>query len=827
MTERGSHPGRRAPLPVDAVLPQVVRSLQAGPAVIVTAPPGSGKTTRVPPALLDAGVADGKVLLLQPRRAAARLVARRIAWERGSRVGAEVGYSVRFDRKTSRETRLEVLTEGLLTRRMQADPFLAGVGVVVLDEVHERSIHTDLALALLVEVIHEAREDLKLVVMSATLDPGPLQAFLGPSTPVVRAEGRTFPVDVDYQERPDDRRLGARVAAAVRSTLALEDDGHVLVFLPGVREIRWSAEALGPVAGVDVLPLHGRLPPAAQDRALGPSARRKVVLSTNLAETSVTLDGVRVVIDSGLARVPVHDVASGLTRLETRPISRAAADQRAGRAGRTGPGRCLRLWTINTHNLRSEFRVPEIQRSDLASLVLEVLAWGRNPADFRWFESPPAAAVTRAMDLLAQLGAVREGVLTPLGRDLASIPLHPRLGRVVLAGHAAGCLRAAAGAAALATEPDPWARDRGELRAASEDDLLGRLARLDGAGDGADPRALARVRKVRDQLMRAVGRGCRGDPADPAVLDALVLGFPDRVGLRRAGQGRRYQLAGGPGGQLQVQGDGSAPACLIAIGLEGQGRGSEALIRLAAPLDPARLPATESVEVAWDGEHGGVVARRILRFGALVLRTAPADEKPDPVAAARLLAAHAARDPDRCLAPSEDARALQARVAFLRRVRPELMLPDLSDLCALLPELCEGLRSLRQLRALDLPQALRSRLDWKQRQSLDRLAPARLTLPTGHTAAVAYGAPDQPPVVRARIQQMFGCTQNPRIAGETVVLHLLAPNNRPAQVTADLAGFWAGSYADVRKELRGRYPKHAWPEDPVSARPEDSPRRRR
>ncbi|MEC8425095.1 MAG: helicase-related protein, partial [Myxococcota bacterium] len=394
------------------MLPQVVRSLQAGPAVIVTAPPGSGKTTRVPPALLDAGVADGMVLRLQPRGAAARLVARRIAWERGSRVGAEVGYSVRFERKTSRETRLEVLTEGLLTRRIQADPFLTGVGVVVLDEVHERSIHTDLALALLVEIIREAREDLKLVVMSATLDPGPLQTFMGPLTPVVRAEGRTFPVDVDYQERPDDRRLGARVAAAVRSTLASEDDGHVLVFLPGVREIRWSAEALGPVAGVDVLPLHGRLPPAAQDRALAPSARRKVVLSTNLAETSVTLDGVRVVIDSGLARVPVHDVATGLTRLETRPISRAAADQRAGRAGRTGPGRCHRMWTINDHNLRPEFRVPDIQRSDLASLVLEILAWGRDPDEFRWFESPPPAAAARAMGLLVQLGAVQEGVLT-------------------------------------------------------------------------------------------------------------------------------------------------------------------------------------------------------------------------------------------------------------------------------------------------------------------------------------------------------------------------------------------------------------------------------
>lgn len=819
--------GRRSVLPVDAVLDEVVAALRSGPAVVVTAPPGSGKTTRVPPALLDAGVAEGKVLLLQPRRAAARLVARRIAWERGSKVGGEVGYAVRFDKKTSAATRLEVLTEGLLNRRIQADPFLDGVGVVVLDEVHERSIHTDLALALVAEVMREARDDLKLVVMSATLDPAPLLSFLGEGTPVVRAEGRTFPVDVAFDAKPDDRRLGDRVAGAVRKALSAEDDGHVLAFLPGVREIAWSHEALGELPGVDVLPLHGRLSAAEQDRALAPSARRKVVLSTNLAETSVTLDGVRAVVDSGLARMPVYDASTGLTRLETRPISRASADQRAGRAGRTGPGRCHRLWTVNTHNLRPGFRVPEIQRADLAPLVLEVLAWGKEPADFGWFEAPPAAAVGRAMTLLEQLGAVEDGGLTPLGRELAALPLHPRLGRVVLAGQALGCVRAAAGAAALATEPDPWARDRGGLRAAAEDDLLGRLARLDGPRSGAEPRALSRVKAVRDQLLRVVGGGRGGDPADPSVLDALVAGFPDRVGLLREGEGRRYQLAGGSGALLPPRGSEITPPCLIAVELQGQGRGKEALIRVAAPLNPARLPATESVEVAWDPERLGVVARLVKRFGALVLRSRPADDKPDPIEAARLLAEHAGRDLDRFLQPSDAAKALQARVAFLRRVRPDLDLPDLSDLHAMLPELCVGLRSMKQLRALDLAQALRNRLGWKQRQELDRLAPPRLTLPTGRTAAVSYDPPDQPPVVRARIQQMFGCATSPRIAGEPVVLHLLAPNNRPAQVTADLAGFWSGSYADVRKDLRGRYPKHAWPEDPLSARPEDSPRRRR
>lgn len=814
-------------LPVDAVLDDVVAALRSSPSVIVTAPPGSGKTTRVPPALLDAGVAPGKVLLLQPRRAAARMVARRIAWERGGSVGQEVGYAVRFDKKVSGATRLEVLTEGLLNRRIQADPFLDGVGVVVLDEVHERSIHTDLALALVAEVQREARDDLKLVVMSATLDPAPLRRFLGEETRVVRAEGRTYPVEVAFEARPDERRLGARMAGAVRRALDAETEGHVLAFLPGVKEIAWTAEALGRVEGVDVLPLHGRLPAREQDRALAPSERRKVVLSTNLAETSVTLDGVRAVVDSGLARVPVYDAATGLTRLETQPISRASADQRAGRAGRTGPGRCHRLWTINTHNLRPGFLVPEIQRADLSPLVLEVLAWGKHPGAFGWFEAPPAAAVGRAMTLLRQLGAVDASGLTALGRELAALPLHPRLGRVVLAGQVAGCLRAAAGAAALATEPDPWSRDRGGLRAAAEDDLLGRLSRLDGARSGADPRALDRVRAVRDQLMRVVGGGRGGDPADPSVLDALVAGFPDRVGLLRAGDGRRYQLAGGSGARMPPRGSEITPPCLIAVELQGQGRGKEALIRVAAPLDPARLLATESVEVTWDPERRGVVAQRVRRFGALVLKARPADTPPDPIQAAALLAKHAARDPGKALSPSDSATALQHRVAFLRRVRPDLELPDLSDLGALLPDLCAGLRSIKQLRALDLGQALRARLDWRQRQAVDTLAPTRLALPTGRTAAVSYDPPDQPPVVRARIQQMFGCPQSPRVAGEPVVLHLLAPNNRPAQVTRDLAGFWRGSYADVRKDLRGRYPKHAWPEDPLSARPQDSPRRRR
>ncbi len=816
-----------ARLPIDDVLPDIVSAVSRHPAVVVTAPPGAGKTTRVPSALLDAGLAgDGDVLLLQPRRAAARLVARRIASERGCRVGEEVGYAVRFDRKTSSSTRLTVLTEGLLTRRIQADPFLEGTGIVVLDEVHERSLHADLALALVAEVAREAREDLKLVLMSATLEVAPLLRFLGEGTPVVASKGRTFPVDVRFDERPDDRRLGDRVAAAVRSVLQERDDGHVLAFLPGVREIEDARGALSSLQGVDVLPLHGRLPAAEQDRALSPSRQRKVVLSTNIAETSVTIDGVVAVVDSGLERVPVFDVSTGVTRLDTQPVSRASADQRAGRAGRTAPGVAHRLWTRNVDALRPAFAAPEIETADLAPLVLEVLAWGADPRGFRWLTPPPEAAVARALDLLRRLGAVEGDAVTPLGRQLAKLPLHPRLARVVVEGHRRGVLRDAAGAAALATERDPWGRDRSALRRAGHDDLAGRLALLDQRGVGADPGALRRVIQVRDQIVRvaegALGRGGAGGAPD-AVLDALIAGFPDRVARRREGEGARYHLSGGSGAELADPHD--PPELLVAVELQGR-KGRVPLLRVAAPLDPARLPATTADEVVWDPDREGVAARRVTRFGALVLRDVPSGDAPDPVAAAALLAEVAGRDPVAALQPGPEVAALQARIAFLRRQQPDLDLPDLS-LDTLLPELCEGRRSVRELRALDLVSELLSRLPWPARQALDDRAPARLRLPTGSTVAVSYDAPDQPPVVAARIQQLFGLPDTPRIAGEPVVLHLLAPNNRPAQVTRDLAGFWAGSYADVRKDLRGRYPKHAWPEDPLTARPEDRPHRNR
>jgi len=813
-------------LPVDDVLPRLISALASHRAAVLTAPPGSGKTTRAPPALLDAGLAgDGKVVVLQPRRVAARMTARRIAHERGVRPGDEVGWVVRFEDRTSAKTRLEVLTEGLLTRRLQADPFLEGVGVVVLDEFHERSLHADMALSLLAEV-QEVRDDLKILVMSATLDPAPIVAFFDGDCPVITAGGRPFPVEVRYLPRPDERPIVSQCVRLVRQALSDQPSGHVLAFLPGVGEISAAQEALSGLAGVDVLPLHGRLSAAAQDAALSPSAQRKVVLATNIAETSVTLEGVTAVVDSGLQRSPRFDPALGLTRLETSRISAASSDQRAGRAGRTGPGICYRLWTERQQALLSAQDAPAIQRADLARSVLEVLSWGGDPGTFRWFESPPEASVSQALALLGLLGAVEDGALTELGEQLARLPLHPRLGRVILAGHAAGCLRAAATAAALVSERDPWSRAR------LHTGLLDRVRLVTSGGSGADRRALAVVRQVRDQLVRVAG-SARGPAArhserdEAAILQALVAGFPDRVAQQRAPGGRRYRMASGRGAVLD---EGlPAPALLVAAALTASGRGREPVIRAAAALEPGWLPTRRHVAVRFDSERRAVVSELEERYGALVLSRRPTSELPDPEAVSAMLAEAAAKDLRRALNIPPAVAAWQARASWLAHNLPELGLPDVSDVRAFLPLWCVGRRSFSELWRLDVLGELRNQMTWQQQVLVDREAPERVRVPSGSRVRLIYEAPDLAPILPARIQQLFGMEDSPRIASGRVPLriHLLAPNNRPMQVTSDLKNFWATTYTQIRKDLRGRYPKHAWPEHPTAADAEDRPRRRR
>ncbi|MEL6346396.1 MAG: ATP-dependent helicase HrpB [Myxococcota bacterium] len=812
-------------MPVDRVLPELTAALLSHRAAVLTAPPGSGKTTRAPPALLDAGVAgSGKVALLQPRRVAARMSARRIAWERGVRPGEEVGWRVRFEDRTSAKTRIEVLTEGLLTRRLQADPFLEDVGVVILDEFHERSLHADLALALLAEA-QAARDDLRVLVMSATLDPAPIVDFFEGDCPVITAGGRPYPVTVVHLKRPVEGHIEPAVVRTVEQALDAQPGGHVLVFLPGVAEIERVRQQLGDRPDVDVLPLHGRLKSAEQDRALAPSKRRKVVLATNIAETSVTLQGVSAVVDSGLQRAPRFDPSLGLTRLETARISRASAEQRAGRAGRTGPGTCYRLWTDNEHRLLDESDRPEVQRADLASAALEVFAWGVDPRAFRWFEPPPRANLQRAIGLLEMLGAVAGGAITASGEELAALPLHPRLGRLILEGHRRGCLHTAATVAALVSERDPWGRS---AKAAG---LLEKVAWVDQRRTGADPLAIRTIRQVREQLIRVADRwgpAPRGNEDDEsAVLRAFLAGFPDRVAQQRAPEGRRFRLASGRGAQLD-RGLLSAPL-LVAAEMTAGRRGEEPIIRSAAALSRAWLQTQIETVLRFDGEREAVISMTQERYGALILSEKPSTSPPDPGAVSALLAEAAAAAPERALSMTPAVEAWLARLRWLASVRPEMAFPTFEDLGPLLAEWSLGRRSFAELRRMDLRNALEGRLTWPQRQALQTDAPERLQVPSGSQARIRYAGAGQPPVLAARIQQLFGMAATPMLAGgrASVLVHLLAPNNRPVQITDDLESFWERTYAEVRSDLRGRYPKHAWPEHPTAEDAEDRPKRNR
>lgn len=810
-------------LPIQPHLATIVQAVRERGAAVVVAPPGSGKTTGVPPALIDGGV-TGRVLVTQPRRVAARLVASHMARLRGSPLGAEVGFATRFERKSGPSTRIELVTEGILLRRLQADPFLTGVGCVILDEFHERTVDVDLALALLAEVRREVRPGLGVVVMSATLDPAPVAAFL--DGVVVEAPGRSYPVEIQHVRRGSDRPVGQQVASAVRRVLDEEARGHVLAFLPGVREIEEARRDLMASGVPNVLPLHGRLSGREQDRVFSGDQARKVVLATNIAETSVTLDGVAAVVDSGLARAPAWDPAAGATRLELREISRASAEQRAGRAGRTGPGRCLRLWTEAEHRGRRPRDPPALHRSDLAGVLLQILAWSGDPEGVAWFKPPPPSEVERATALLAALGATEGGGLTAIGRALATLPLPPRLGRMLIEGTRHGIAATAATAAALIAERDPWPRTPPGEADFLRDDLGGRLAAFAAweAGQGSgDRRALAEVQRVRDQLLRLCARLPSLDPpvaATPALPASLLAAFPDRVAQRR-GDRERLLTAGGSGARLARDSKVDAPL-LLALVLQGGRRGQEPLVRMATPLQEDWLPVERVAAAVWDPEKQAVVARTEDRVGALVLRSRTGGKLPP--AAAALLCEQALLDPERALQPSAEAAGLLDRWRFVAaQGRGEL--PEPPTWAELLPGLCLGRRSFAELRSADLKEALLATLPWPQRQQLLALAPASLTVPSGRSVRLDYSGPA--PVLAARIQQLFGWAETPRVCGVPVTVHLLAPNGRPQQVTADLASFWATGYPEVRKELRGRYPKHPWPEDPTTAPATDRARRRR
>ncbi len=862
-------------LPIDSLLPEIIQSLRSSRGVVIEAPPGAGKTTRVPPALLDAGLAgNGEVWVLEPRRIAATLSARRVAEERGEAVGASVGYQVRFEDVSGPGTRLRFVTEGVFTRRLLSDPLLKGVGCVVLDEFHERHLQADIALALVRRLQLSERPDLKVVVMSATLEAAPVAEFLG-HCPVLSSEGRRFEVAVEHLARPEERPLEEQVAGAVRRLLDEKLNGDVLVFLPGAAEIRRCAEACASLAAEEnllVLPLHGELPVAEQERAVRPQAQRKVILSTNVAETSVTIEGVVAVVDSGLARVAGHSPWSGLPTLTVTRTSRASAAQRAGRAGRTRPGRCLRLYTAQDFAARPAHETPEIRRLDLAEAALELHAAGlRDLSSFDWLEAPTQTALDAAETLLRRLGALdADGRVTKNGRRMLRFPLHPRLARVVVEAEARNVGQAAAIVAALISERDVRAgrvllgageRERHRIaRSHSPSDLLELYDLFTEAEDagfssrrlselGLDAGAVRRVDRVSKQLRRIVGgEGKRGKRTELSaaeeseLLISILAGYPDRVARRRTLVNQREEagaevlLAGGGSARLAPESVVRRAEFMVAVdagersigGRPGGRRGAgEAIVRLASAIEPDWLldlftdQISESTEVVWDREALRVEVVRRLLYEGLVLDESRAGEVAG-VETAAVLAEAALAAGVRAFADPEEIERFLARVEFLRKTFPEANFPELDEASVndALAQLCEGLRSFAELReaarAGGLVEVLRQGLTPEQSRLLATMAPERVTLKRGRQARVYYER-GRDPWVASRLQDFFGMREGPKVAGGRVplVLHLLAPSQRPVQVTTDLAGFWSRHYPQVRRELSRRYPRHAWPEDPL------------
>jgi ATP-dependent helicase HrpB len=788
-----------AKLPIDDLLPSIREALLHSPNLVIEAPPGAGKTTRVPPALLE--MVRGQVLVLEPRRLAARLAARRVAHEFGEKPGETIGYQVRFEEVGSSRTRLRFLTEGILTRRLISDPLLAGVDAVVLDEFHERHLETDLALALLRRLQRTKRPDLLIVVMSATLDAAPIAGYLGGQSnacPILRSEGRLFELSIAHQPY-SALPLEKQVAAALQSMVAQHSSGDVLVFLPGAAEIRKAHQACQPLAtshDLLVLPLYGDLSPAEQDRAVSPAPQRKVILSTNVAESSITVEGVTAVIDSGLARIASDSPWSGLPTLHVARISKASATQRAGRAARTAPGRVIRLYTVDDFHRRRDQDPPEILRRELSELCLTLRAMGlRSPLELDWLDAPPTAAVTRADDLLERLGAV-DG----RARQMARYPLHPRLARLVIDAVERGVGEEGCRAAAV-------------LSSGARAPACDLMTLVDSQLDPFTQRHFEQIRRI--------VRPAKSRPHDPNALAlSLLTAFPDRVARRR--KDNQLLLASGGSALLDCEARAEflvAPDFLVAVDIENRSERALPLVRLYCAIEPAWLldlfpdRIQERAGVEWNR-----AAERVEEVSALLYESLTIEETrsgaPDPEQAATMLADRAIEAGIERFVDREELDQFLARIAFASEHASIAKL----DLEAAFREICRGLKSFAELKSAG-PSLIPALEERAGARLLNAVAPIRIRLPGGRQTKINYEA-GKPPWIASRLQDFFGMRETPCIANGKValVVHLLAPNKRPVQTTSDLAGFWQRLYPQVRRELSRRYPKHAWPEDPYSAR---------
>ncbi len=838
-------------LPVHEVLDELTSALRNVPDVILEAPPGAGKTTCVPLALLaEEWLAGQKIIMLEPRRLAARAAAQRMAHMLGEKAGETVGYRVRLESAVGPQTRIEVVTEGILVRMLQDDPSLDGVGLVIFDEFHERNLDADLGLALCLQGRELFREDqpLRLLIMSATLDGAQIQQLL-PEAPLVSSAGRMYPVDVEYLGYNPNKRLEEQVSVAVRQALEAES-GSVLVFLPGQAEIRRAAQQLADVEqvypGVRLFPLFGDLDFNRQQQAIAPAAdgERKIVLATSIAETSLTIDGVRVVIDAGLSRYAAFDPNTGMSRLHTRRLSRAASIQRSGRAGRTEPGVCYRLWSREQQDQLAPYSDPEISNADLVPLVLQLQSWGvSDPAELDWLDLPPAGAVAQANALLVNLSALAKDAdngtlsITSLGEQMAALPVHPRLARMLILGAQQGQLTLAADIAALLSERS----------GIDSSDFSRHVAWLQGEiREGSHNAPLRkRCRQLAAQFSRLVQKrtGKQADQSDVASADShedwlavlLSYAYPDRIAARRNPQSHDYLLSNGRAARLR-QHDPLQKSAFLVIAEQGGRQGhSIDQIYAAVPLSKSLFQGalkglTVSCDhVEWDTSGERLRSERQTRIGAIVSHRADLPDASPELRVKATLSMIAKRGLH--LLNWESATGLRQRLAFLHQQTPDSW-PDMSDR-ALIAELADWLgpyldniRQLAQLKKLNMQDILLARLSWEQQQALNTLAPVSIKLPAGSNARLDYS--QNPPVLAVRLQEMFGCTTTPTIGrGTAVMLHLLSPARRPLQVTQDLASFWQNSYREVQKDMKGRYPKHYWPDNPMEADPGHSLKKRR